>query len=444
MTKMMTAALLAATAMVTPVSAKDYFLATGRWDNVMLVIDLEKAIDPANDGTPNAVVSRVRSTPDIEVDGKKEIASGQPIIVAIAPDYSKAYISNHSGKTSAKLAQAFQHGHPGSVTVLDLKKVFDPKSNDSTYAVDGWIDSEGFGATGFALLPGGTHAALAHAEAEGIEDGGYHINIVDLAKGKVVHKVEQALGKPGHPCPPAQLPKSAPDPRFGCYPDANGVTVSPLGGPQGLIFTANGGTNDVSVIDVAKALAGEKDAEIGRIPVQAGGFGIATSPDGKLVAQASRENAQDGKEGNTISIIDVEKAAKDPAKAELVRVLVGTDDPNEPSRPFVGAFTPDGKKVVSTNFRTDNIDIFDVQKALAGEKATIARIPLSTGSKDPSRPRGVAFTPDGRYAAITGAPPKNGHNSSMVWIIDLENNKVAGRVTQIGSESYMIGHFAAK
>lgn len=443
MTKMMTAALLAATALVMPASAKDYFLATGRWDNVMLVIDLEKAIDPANDGTAKAVVSRVRSTPDIEVDGNKEIASGQPIIVAIAPDYAKAYISNHSGQTPAKLATAFQHGHPGSVTVLDLKKVFDPKVAETTYAVEGWIDSEGFGATGFALLPDGAQAALAHAEGKGIEDGGYHINIVDLKQGKVVQKVEQALGNPGHPCPPPELPKSAPDPRFGCYPDSNGVTVSSLGGPKGLIFTANGGTNDVSVIDIAKALAGDKGAEIGRIPVQAGGFGIATSPDGKLVAQASRENAQDGKEGNTISLIDVETAAKDPAKAEVARVLVGTDDANEPSRPFVAAFTPDGTKVVSTNFRTNNIDIFDVQKALAGEKATIARIPLSTGSDAPSRPRGVAFTPDGRYAAITGAPPKGGHNSSMVWIIDLKNNKVAGRVTQVGSESYMIGYFQA-
>lgn len=442
MSKLFTAALLAATALATPVCAKDYFLATGRWDNVMLVIDLEKAIDPANDGTPNAVVNRPRVTPDIQVDGKTEIASGQPITVAITPDYSKAYIANHSGKTSAKLAQAFQHGHAGSVTVLDLKKALDPGNNEALGAVDGWIDSEGFGATGFALLPGGKFAALAHAEAEGNEDGGRHINIVDLAKGKVVRKVEQAFGSPGHSCPPAEIPHSAPDKRFGCFPDSNGVAASPLGGPQGLIFTANGGTDDISVIDVAKAIAGEKGAEIGRIPVQAGGFGISTSPDGKLVAQASRENAQDGKEGNTISIIDVEKAGKEPAKAEVARVQVGTDDANEPSRPFVAAFTPDGKKIISTNFRTNNIDIIDVAKALAGEKATIARIPLSTGSNDPSRPRGVAVTPDGRYAAITGAPPKGGHNSSMVWIIDLAANKVAGRVTQIGSESYMIGYFA--
>lgn len=386
MVRTMMSALLAATALGTPAMAKDYFLASGRWDNVVLVIDLERAMDPANDGTPNAVVNRLRVTPDIEVDGRTEIASGQPIIVTIAPDHKRAYISNHSGATPAALAQEFQHGHAGSVTVVDLTRALDPEANETLHAVEGWIASEGFGATGFALLPDGKHGALAHAEAEGIEDGGHHINIVDLAAGRVIHKVEQAVGTDG--CPPAELPKSAPDERFGCFPDSNGVTASPLGGPQGLIFTANGGTNDVSVIDIAKAVAGEPGAEIGRVPVEAGGFGITTSPDGTLVAQASRENPKDGKEANTISIIDV-------------------------------------------------------AKALAGEDATIARIPLSTGSDDPSRPRGVAITPDSRFAAITGAPPKNGHNSSMVWIVDLDTHKVKGRVTEIGSESYMIGHFAA-
>ncbi|WP_142664391.1 YncE family protein [Paracoccus laeviglucosivorans] len=421
--------------------AKDYFLASGRWDNVVLVIDLEKAIDPANDGTPNAVVNRLRVTPDIQVDGQTQIASGQPIIVTIAPDHQRAYISNHSGQTPAAEAEEFQHGHAGSVTVVDLTKALDPEANETLHAVQGWIDSQGFGATGFALLPGGTHAALAHAEAEGFEDGGHHINIIDLAAGKVTHRVAQAVGS-GEGCPPTELARSAPDPRFGCYPDTNGVTASPLGGPQGLIFTANGGSNDVSVIDIQRALAAEDGAEIGRIPVQAGGFGITTSPDGKLVAHASREDPRDGREANTISIIDVEKAGADPASAEVARIRVGTDDANEPSRPFVAAFTPDGTQIVTTNFRTNNIDIIDVGRAVAGQDATVARIPLETGSDDPSRPRGIAITPDGQYAAITGAPPKNGPNSSMVWIVDLKQHKPVGRVTQIGSESYMIGHFA--
>jgi DNA-binding beta-propeller fold protein YncE len=420
--------------------AKDYFLASGRWDNVVLVIDLDKAIDPANDGTPKAIANRLRVTPDIEVDGKTVVSSGQPINVAISPDNRRAYIVNHSGRTRPELAAAFQHGHAGTVTVLDLGKALDPKSNGTLAAVEGYIETQGFGPTGFAISPDGKHAALAHAEREGDEDGGRHINIVDLATNKVIHRIEQAFGKPGFPCPPDPVPHAAPDPKFGCFPDTNGLAISPLGG--GTIFGANGGTDDITVMNLAKAIKGEAGAETARIPVQAGGFGISTSPDGKLVAHASRESAQTGKEANTISIIDVEKALSDPAKAEVARVLVGTDDKEVPTRPFVAAFLPDGKRILSTHFRSNTIDIVDVEKAIAGGPATIRRIELKTPGGEPSRPRGVAITPDGKYAAITGAP-KGKSNSSVIWIVDLASYEVKGRVTEIGNESYMIGAFQA-
>lgn len=424
----------------TETMAKDYFLASGRWDNVVLVIDLEKAIDPANDGTPKAVVNRLRVTPDIEVDGKTVIASGQPISIAIAPDNRRAYVVNHSGRTRPDAAAAFQHGHAGTVTVLDLGKALDPASNETLAAVEGYIETEGFGPTGFAIAADGRHAVLAHAEREGDEDGGRHISIVDLSTRKVIRKVEQAFGKPGFPCPPDPVPHRAPDPKFGCFPDTNGVTISPLGG--GTIFGANGGTDDITVMSLAKAIAGEAGAELARIPVQAGGFGISTSPDGKLVAHASRESAQTDIAGNTVSIVDVEKALANPAKAEVARVLVGTDDKATPTRPFVAAFLPDGKRILSTQFRANNIDVIDVEKALAGQPATLKRIELKTPGGEPSRPRGIAITPDGKYAAITGAP-KGKSNSSVVWIVDLASYEVKGRVTEIGNESYMIGAFQA-
>ncbi|CAN7383908.1 hypothetical protein LJR090_002989 [Bosea sp. LjRoot90] len=422
------------------VMAKDYFLASGRWDNVALVIDLEKAIDPANDGTPKAIVNRLRVTPDIQVDGKTVVSSGQPISISIAPDYRRAYVVNHSGRTPPEAAAAFQHGHAGTVTIIDLKKALDPASNGTLGAVEGYIETGGFGPTGFAIAADGKHAVLAHAEQEGDEDGGRHLSIVDLASNKVIRKVEQAFGKPGFPCPPNPVPHRAPDPKFGCFPDTNGVTISPLGG--GTIFGANGGTDDITVMSLQKAIAGESGAEVARIPVQAGGFGISTSPDGKLVAHASRENAQTDMPGNTVSIIDVEKALSDPGKAEVARVLVGTDDKATPTRPFVAAFLPDGRRILSTQFRSNNIDIIDVAKALAGQPATIKRVELKTPGGEPSRPRGIAITPDGKYAAITGAP-KGKPNSSVVWIVDLSSYQVKGRVTEIGNESYMIGAFQA-
>lgn len=420
--------------------AKDYFLASGRWDNVVLVIDLDKAIDPANDGTTKAVVNRLRVTPDIQVGGKSVVSSGQPISIAIAPDQRRAYVVNHSGRSTPEAAAAFQHGHAGTVTVIDLKKALDPASNGTLGSVEGYIETGGFGPTGFAIAADGKHAVLAHAEQEGDEDGGRHISIVDLSTNKVIRKVEQAFGKPGFSCPPNPVPHRAPDPKFGCFPDTNGVTISPLGG--GTIFGANGGTDDITVMSLQKAIAGESGAEVARIPVQAGGFGISTSPDGKLVAHASRENAQTDTSGNTVSIVDVEKALSDPGKAEVARVLVGTDDKATPTRPFVAAFLPDGKRILSTQFRSNNIDVIDVAKALAGQPATIKRVELKTPGGEPSRPRGIAITPDGKYAAITGAP-KGKSNSSVVWIVDLQSYEVKGRVTEIGNESYMIGTFRA-
>lgn len=440
-TALSASALALATAAAVPAAAKDYILATGRWDNTAIVIDVEKAIDPTNDGTPNAVINRLRVTPDIDGKGTgalDTVASGQPIIIAISPDQKRAYVVNHSGRSKPEDAAAFQHGHPGSVTVLDLAKALDPAHNGKLGAVEAFIDSEGSGATGFAVSPDLKYGILAHAEGPGNEDGGRHINIVDLATNKVIHKVEQAYGKPGHPCPPATIPHRAPDPAFGCFPDTNGLTISPIGG--GTVFTANGGTNDVSVISLPKALKGDKDAEVARIPVQSGGFGISTSPDGKLVAIAAREDARDGKEGNTISIIDVEQALREPGKGEVARVLVGTSNPEVQTRPFVAAFTPDGKRIVVTNFRTNNLSIIDVAKALAGHPAELARITLETPNGEPSRPRGIAFANGGKYAAISGAP-KSKPGSGVVWLVDLDSYKVAGRVTEIGNESYMLGGF---
>src|SRR5260221_14474623 len=42
-----------------------YALITGRRDPRIIVVDIGKAIDPANNGTQKAVVSRVRVSPDV-------------------------------------------------------------------------------------------------------------------------------------------------------------------------------------------------------------------------------------------------------------------------------------------------------------------------------------------------------------------------------------------
>jgi DNA-binding beta-propeller fold protein YncE len=420
-------------------AAGETLLVSGRWDNNILVIDVDKALLPANDGTPNAIVNRARVTPDIDAKGTGAAdtpASGQPVNVVLSPDRRFAYVVNHSGSVTPDAAQKFQHGHAGTVTILNVAKALDPANAGTKNAIEAIVPTNGFGPVGLAVTPDGKHAFVSNSEGDQLEDGGRTISIIDLGARKVVREVTQAWGKPGFACPPNPIPHDGPNMAFGCFTDSNAVLYTPKRG--GLVFAANGGTDDVSVIDVNRALGGDAGAEIARIPVAIGPWGMALSPDGTLVATANRESARTGIEGNSISILDVEKSADGAKDAELARVLVGSNNPNAQTRPFALAFTPDGSRLLVSNFRSNNLSIVDVKKAIAGELgAEIARIPLATPSGGPSRPRGIAITPDGRYAAITGAA-RGQPGSGVVWILDLSSNKVAGRVTGVGNETYLL------
>jgi DNA-binding beta-propeller fold protein YncE len=119
-------------------------------------------------------------------------------------------------------------------------------------------------------------------------------------------------------------------------------------------------------MDLEEALAGNRVVEVApRIPVQAGPFGIQASPNGKLIAVTARERADIDFEGNTISIIDVDLARMGSPNAEVARVQVGTDDPNGHTRPFTLAWTPDGQQIIVANYRSNNVSIVDVRRALA-------------------------------------------------------------------------------
>ncbi len=416
-----------------------FLLVSGRWDNTVLVVDVQKAMDPANDGTPNAIVNRVRVTPDIDAKGtgaKDTPASGQPVNVVLSPDNRYAYIVNHSGSVTPAAAAAFQHGHAGTVTVLNVAKALDPANNMTLNAVEAIIPTGNFGPVGLAVTPDGRHALVSGSEGDGDEDGGGVVTVIDLPARTVLRHVELAFGKPGFPCPPPKIAHAGPHTSFGCFTDTNAVVMSPRHG--GVVFTANGGTDDVSVLDVKRALAGAAGAEMARIPVAVGPWGLAVSPDGGLIAVANREDARTGVEGNTISIIDVDKAVAAAKDAEVARLLVGTNNPAVQSRPFGVAFSPDGKLLLASNFRTNNLSFIDVTKAIAGESgAELARLTLTTPSGAPSRPRGIVFTPDGRYAAVTGAP-RGATGSGVLWIVDVAARKAVSRVTGMGNETYLL------
>ena len=88
-------------------AAGPYALVTGRRDPRVIVVDIGKAIDPANNGTQKAVISRVRISPDVPAiepsryDAKyigvtRIAAQALPNNIILGPD-GKAYVSDHAG-----------------------------------------------------------------------------------------------------------------------------------------------------------------------------------------------------------------------------------------------------------------------------------------------------------------------------------------------------------
>jgi DNA-binding beta-propeller fold protein YncE len=413
-----------------------YLFVSGRWDNVITVVDVPAALGHGSRGTSAAIVSRVRVTPDIDAGGSgKAQASGQPVNVVIATDRRLAYVVNHSGRATPAATAAFQHGHPGLIAVLDVAKALDPSNAGTTRAVEDFIETGTAGPVGIAFTPDQRHLVVSSAEAEGHEDGGRQITLIDTGSRRVSRQIVQSLADGALDTPPHPSPHAAPHETFGAFPNANGVAVSPIDG--GYIVAGNGGTDDVSVISLARALGGDPHAEIVRVSVQTGPFGVAVSPDGRYAAVANRESARTGIEGNTISLIDITRAAAGDRRAEAARIRVGTDREDEGTRPFAVAFTPDGTKVVATCFRSNTVSVVDVVRALAGAPAEERRVPFTAPDGGPGRPRGLVVLPDGAHAAIIGGA-KGAPGSSVVWIVDVATLTPRSCVTGVGNESYLL------
>lgn len=423
-----------------------FILATGRRDPRIYAIDLEEALKPKNNNTPNAIVSRSKVALD-RLDGRP---LGDPANIVVSEDRKTAYIVNHHGSIDNN--EFLQHGGRGNISVMTIRKMVRRQNDDTAEALERHIDSGHFGSVGLVLLP--DMFIIGNAESHLTEDGGNRITFVDRRTGSLRGEVELALGNPGFPCPdfpvpfvsphgpPSPVPLLSPDLAWGCFPDTNGITLGHGSDGKRYLFAANGGTNDVSLIDLEQALTGNKTPEILRVPTQIGPWGITTSPNGRWVVAANRESQQVAFEGNTISIIDVDLARIGNSNAEVARALVGTSDPNVQTRPFIPSFTPDGKFIIVPNFRANNVSIVDLSRALAGDPgAEVARIPLSRppeadGQVLAARPKGSAVTLDGRYAVISGGPRTTFEPSGTVWIIDLRTRTVVATVTGVGNDPY--------
>ncbi len=427
---------------------KTFILATGRRDPRMYGISLEDALKPANQNTPNAIRSRSKVALD-RLDGRP---LGDSANIVISEDGKTAYVVNHHG--SIDNAEFLQHGGRANLAVMNIKKMLNPSLDNTAAALKFHIDSGWFGGVGLVLLP--NLFVMGAAENHLTEDGGNRFMFIDRKTGSLRGMAELRLNTsplcpaaPDWPVPfvsphgpPTPAPLLSPNAGWGCYPDTNGIVLGHASNGKSYLFGANGGTDDVSVLDLESALAGNKTPEVARIPTQIGPWGITVTPNGKTVIAANRESQKVAFEGNTISFIDVDKAAANDPGAEVARVLVGTSDPTVQTRPFIPSVTPDGKYVIVPCFRSNNVSIVDIAKALAHDPSyEVARIPLTRvadpdGVVRPSRPKGSAISANGRYAAISAGPRTTFEPSGYVYVIDLQTKTVVGTVTGVGNDPY--------
>ena len=428
-----------------PAGKGRYILAAGRRLPYLYAVSLDAALDPANNGTAKAIVSRNKVAADA-VDGR---LLGDPANLIVSEDGRTAYVVNHHGAIDN--AAFRQHGGRGQIAVLDVDDLLSPRNDRTAHALRRHMDSGGFGALGIVLLP--EMLVIANAENHLTEDGGNRITLVDRQTGSLRGVVELALGSPGFPCPgypvpyvppygpPRNLTVRAPSREFGCFPNPNGLALGRASNGSEYVFSANGGTDDVSVIDLARALRGDSGAEVGRIPMQVGPWGITATPDKKHVIVANGGSQRDGTAGNTIAVIDVDRASAGGARGDVGRIRVGTDDPSEPTHPLILSFTPDGQELIVPNVRANNVSIVRMERALAGGRdAEVARVHLTRADGQPARPRGSAITQDGRYAVISGGPssPPFSQELGHLYVIDLRSRTVVATVTGVGHEPYAV------
>lgn len=174
-------------------ASEKYILATGRRDPRIYAIDFNAALNPQNNNTPNAIVSRSKVLPD-RLDG---IPIGDPANIVLSEDKKIAYVVNHLGAINN--AEFMQHGGRGAISVMDVKKMIDPRFDDTAGALEQSFDTGYFGPVGLLLLP--DMLVVTHSENWLTEDGSNRISFIDRETGSFRGQIQLALGHPAHPCP---------------------------------------------------------------------------------------------------------------------------------------------------------------------------------------------------------------------------------------------------
>lgn len=172
------------------------------------------------------------------------------------------------------------------------------------------------------------------------------------------------------------------------------VLVTQSAGAAGLFaYVANFETNAVSVIDAAS------NTVIATLPVGAGPFGVAATPDGRFVYVTNINS-------NSVSVIETLN------NTVIATVPVGP-------MPFGVAVTPDGRFAYA--LMGANGVVYAIATATNAVAATAA---LEAGS-----PIAIAFSPDGRFAYITNGA------LNTVSVLDTATNSAAVSVP-VGAVPY--------
>jgi DNA-binding beta-propeller fold protein YncE len=381
---------------------RTYAFVAGRWESTLTIIDVDAAL-----AGKDAIVGRLPTS----MSG----ACALPVSIEIDRVRGRIFVVNHGGRATPDAVARMPHGHAGTIAVLDLERALAGRTD----ALISEIDAGGHGAVACALTPDGNHLLVTLAEGAGTEDGGCAIAVFDAETLELKTRCLMA-----HYGAASQTP--SPDISFGAFPNPNGIAIAKQ---AGLVFTANGGSNDVSVLRLDALVAGEADAEIGRINVPSGPFGLSIDPKERYLVTADREDARTGQLGNTVSLIEL-SSADTPAEASVISAHVGT-------RPFVPVFSPDGRKIYVTCQATGTLSEVDADAALLKNPAAERHLTLVHPAGAPASPRGLAISTDGSLLAVSGGA-KSGPATGVVWFISAENFAVRASVTGAGNEPYLI------
>lgn len=215
---------------------------------------------------------------------------------------------------------------------------------------------------------------------------------------------------------------------FGAQESAKSVYVA-ISPDDRLVFVSDEGTASISTYELAKLRAGNVNA-IGRIAVGIAPVGLVFSPDGRRLYTTSEMARSDeapancpgegGRGGTTpqglLTVVDVARAAHDPAGSVLTRVPGGCD-------PVRITLSQDGARAFVTARGTDSLLVFDTAKLVSDPAQALIGSVIAGRS-----PVGVAVTGRHVVTADSNRFALAGRKGEWLSVIDPLTFKVIGSV----------------